>query len=130
MTRPFVLGEIHDTVPDEDGVEYATISFDTPGKTDIVYCLPQQAIPVIFLPGIMGSPLIATGDNRGMWPQQGKWAWCPDDNGWMVRGYGNLRSAQRRRLLNPAAVRALEDTSEADKKALQANVTGLAVMFQ
>ncbi|VGO08460.1 hypothetical protein AMB3_0821 [plant metagenome] len=107
-------GLSHDTRPDENGVEHAEIPFATPGGTDNVYALPTQALPIVFLPGIMGSTLIATGNNRGMWKNQGRWAWNPDGKMWMLRGFRALSAAQRRQLLNPAAVRAAESPLDAD----------------
>ncbi|VFR27822.1 hypothetical protein ANDA3_0804 [plant metagenome] len=103
-------GLVHETRPDKDGVEHAEIPFATPGGTDEVYALPTQAIPIIFLPGIMGSPLITTvRENRRMFLGQGHWAWRPDYSyTWMLTGFWRLGAADRRQLLNPKAVRPLE----------------------
>lgn len=85
-----------------------------------MFISPNQAIPVIFIPGIMGSPLIATGDNQGKWPGQGKWAWYPDSAvNWVVKGYGNLSYDKRRHLLDPAKTRAVESPSDADMAQLR-----------
>lgn len=99
----------------KNGKETATTGFASKGSVDTMYISPNQAIPVIFVPGIMGSPLIATGSNRGLWPKQGKWAWFPDDNAWTVKGYGFLDPLQRKRLLDPASTKAVETPHEADQ---------------
>lgn len=38
----------------------------------------NKAIPIIFLPGVMGSPLRATGENAKVMGPNNKWAWYPD----------------------------------------------------
>ncbi|VGO08458.1 hypothetical protein AMB3_0819 [plant metagenome] len=108
--RAIMYGLVHETRPDKDGVEYAEIPFATPGGTDEVFALPTQAIPIVFLPGIMGSPLITTVEgNRRMFLGQGHWAWRPDYSWtWMLTGFWRLGAAERRQLLDPQAVRPLE----------------------
>jgi len=113
-------GSTLDTQLDKNGMESASTRLATPGGVDEMFISPNQAIPVIFIPGIMGSPLIATGDNQGKWPGQGKWAWFPDSAfSWVVRGYGNLTYDERRHLLDPAKTRAVETFSDADKIQLE-----------
>jgi pimeloyl-ACP methyl ester carboxylesterase len=105
---------------DKDGREFATTRTATPGGVDEMYISPNQAIPVIFIPGIMGSPLIATGNNRNKWDGQGKWAWFPDDAyEWVVKGYGKLEYDKRRHLLDPTKTRALDSVRDVDMKAFQ-----------
>lgn len=115
---------------DKKGRESARTFLEQPGKTDAMYIGPNQAIPVVFVPGIMGSPLIATGNNLGLWKKQGKWAWFPDDPMWVVRGYGNLKAFQRRRLLDPLNTRAVEAPRDADETALKNSCNGKNMPWQ
>lgn len=118
-------GHILETVLDKNGRESATTRMGTPGGVDEMFISPNQAIPVVFLPGIMGSPLIATGDNRGLRPELGKWAWFPDEAlDWVVKGYGKLKYHQRRHLLDPAKTRAVESVHDADMGQLEAFCAG------
>lgn len=72
---------------------------------------PDHAIPVVFVPGIMGSPLLATGDNARIMGRNNIWAWFPDyPIGWVAgfgKTYRNLSPAQRKHLLDPENTRAL-----------------------
>lgn len=105
---------------DKNGREFSSTRTASPGGVDEMFISPNQAIPVVFIPGIMGSPLIATGDNLGKWKKQGKWAWFPDDSlSWVVRGYGNLEYHERRHLLDPAKTRAVESVRDADMEQLR-----------
>lgn len=114
-----------ETEIDKNGRESASTRLATPGGVDEMFISPNQAIPVVFIPGIMGSPLIATGDNQGVWPGQGKWAWFPDSSvDWVVKGYGFLKYDQRRRLLDPAKTRAVESVRDADMEQLEAFCAG------
>lgn len=87
-----------------------------------VHAPPDQAIPIIFLPGVMGSPLLATGDNKSM-VKKSPWAWFPDSKLRWVAGmtpgswmdsYRSLSPAKRKKLLNPDATRALTKPGDAD----------------
>lgn len=125
MSETHSKNRVLDTEYDEKGRERARAILETPGKTDEMYISPNQAIPVIFIPGIMGSPLIATGDNKGLWEKQGKWAWFPDSGaGWVARGYGNLSPQERKRLLNPTQCKPVETPKEADEETLKSNCNG------
>ncbi|MDR2925212.1 MAG: hypothetical protein LBU76_04590 [Azoarcus sp.] len=112
-TRPVL-----ETMIDKDGREYVCTRTAPCGGVDDAFVGHNQAIPVVFVPGIMGSPLIATGDNRDIWPKKlGKWAWFPDDAlNWVVCGYGKLEYHQRRRLLDPAKTRTLASPRDVDMK--------------
>jgi len=115
---------------DEKGREKAHVILEKPGKTDEMFIAPNQAIPVIFVPGIMGSPLIATGDNTGLWKSQGKWAWFPDDKAWVVNGYGNRAAHIRKLLLDPTKTKAVETPKEADEDTLKATCEGHPLPWQ
>ena len=105
---------------DEKGRESARAIFENPGKTDEMFIAPNHAIPIIFVPGIMGSPLIATGRNAGMWKKQGKWAWFPDGGfDWVVKGYGKLDATERKRLLDPTQTAPVENPKDADEEVLK-----------
>jgi len=117
-----------ETQIDKDGREFSTTRTSTPGGVDEMFISPNQAIPVVFVPGIMGSPLIATGDNRGKWDGQGKWAWFPDDAySWVVKGYGKLEHDQRRHLLDPTKTRALDSARDADMAQLESACKGTSM---
>ena len=82
-----------------------------------VQIAPTKAIPVIFIPGIMGSPLRAHGTNGNLVRRNSPWAWFPDSGaGWVAgitpgyTGFRNLTGAQRRVLLNPEQTSALTPT--------------------
>ena len=51
-------------------------------KTDCFnrICIEREVIPIIFVPGIMGSRLVRASDNVKLWD--------PDDPGFMVKKYG------------------------------------------
>ena len=46
------------TTLNKKGLETSQAVLETPGKTDRMYVGPNQAILIVFVPGIMGSPLI------------------------------------------------------------------------
>lgn len=52
-------------------------------------CIEREVIPIIFVPGFMGSRLIRTRDKVKLWD--------PDDAGFMLRKYGWLKDAARSR---------------------------------
>ncbi|MFB4253205.1 esterase/lipase family protein [Pseudomonas idahonensis] len=90
---------------------------------------PYQAIPIVFVPGIMGSPLLATGDNVGM--VQGKsWAWFPDRTSWLIKpfdSYRTLSPIERKKLLDPLQTRALSMPKDAEREIVSEHVTVLPV---
>ncbi|ROL90114.1 esterase/lipase family protein [Pseudomonas chlororaphis] len=92
---------------------------------------PDQAIPVVFVPGIMGSPLLALGRARGLLGGDNRWAWFPDDKmGWVAgftkkRGYRHLSPAERKLLLDPTQTRALSSPEDADRKTVADHVSTL-----
>lgn len=106
----------------EDGRECATASLENFGcEDDMVYISPRQAIPIIFVPGIMGTPLLATGkDNRKLVNKlEGKWSWFPDNLEWMgmhvsLGGFNRLNAAQKKTLLDPDQTKVPRDIGEPD----------------
>lgn len=79
---------------------------------------PDQAIPIVFVPGIMGSPLLATGENLGM-VQESRWAWFPDKKWWVVgmgKSYRALSPEERKIVLSPAETRAFSTPEDADRE--------------
>ena len=110
-----------DTKMDSRGRETASSLLATPGGVDEMFISPSQAIPVIFVPGIMGSPLVAVGQ-KAVFENQGPWAWYPDSNSWIVSGYGGLSHIQRRDLLDPQKTRPIQHPNEVDTKLVGKNI--------
>lgn len=100
LVRP-VLGRLN-----EDGSITADSVTSSPELKLRALCqvLPKQVVPIIFLPGIMGTRLRVRGREK-------KAAWFPPENTWeeIVQGLAGLfrNAAARQRLLNP-------DTTEVD----------------
>jgi len=94
---------------------------------------PDQAIPIVFVPGIMGSPLLATGENAQVMGEDNRWAWFPDDAlGWVAgmtrwKSYSRLTPAERKRLLSPADTRALSTPEDADRETVAKHCSTLYV---
>lgn len=109
----------------EDGREHATASMAETGcDDDLLYISPRQAIPIIFVPGIMGTPLLATGKNRSLVNKlDGKWSWFPDSLPWLgisfsSGGFNRLNPAQKKILLDP-------DQTKVPRNMGEANFSGL-----
>lgn len=102
----------------EDGREYATASMETSGcEDDIVYISPRQAIPIVFVPGIMGTPLLATGENKKLVKHlDGRWSWFPDSLWWLgfgnFKGFNTLSPTNRKILLDPHKTQVPSKTGE------------------
>ena len=94
---------------------------------------PDHAIPVIFVPGIMGSPLMATGPNARLLGNDNRWAWFPDDAlGWVagfskLSSYSRLSPLERKQLLDPQLTRAFSSPEDADQDTMLKFVTTLPV---
>lgn len=116
-------GNVLDTQLNHKGQETAATHFSSKGSVDHMYISPNQAIPIVFVPGIMGSPLLALGPSLGVWREQGKWAWKPDDSNWMLQ-YGKLKPYQRKKLVNPASTKAIDKPSEMDDQQLASFLKG------
>ncbi|MFD4841262.1 lipase family alpha/beta hydrolase [Achromobacter sp. NPDC058515] len=116
-----------DTYIGEDGNPTAHVTMSP--TSNLMRCHveapPDRAIPIVFLPGIMGSPLIATGNSARLIGDENVWAWFPDDSlGWVAgitkwSSYSSLSPAQRKRLLNPHETRPLEVTDQAHRKTVE-----------
>lgn len=61
------------------------------GKADVIYKMPDRIIPVIFLPGVMGSNLM-NENGKSIWKVDGTWSM----KSWLVRG-----AEERKKLLDP-----------------------------
>lgn len=80
-----------------------------------VQVVTDKAIPIIFLPGILGSPLYAENGNGSVMGKNNVWAWYPDFTmTWMAGlpffwkdGFGSLSASDRKTLLNPMETHAL-----------------------
>jgi pimeloyl-ACP methyl ester carboxylesterase len=115
-----------DTRLDRHGRESAAAQLASPGSTDDMFVKPSQAIPIVFVPGIMGSPLISNG-GQTLFDGQGKWAWFPDGQSWMLRGYGGLSAAERKDLLDPSKARALVSPGDADREVVANNLESTTI---
>lgn len=68
------------TTIDEEGMPTGVVS-TTPENDFVrkeVEVFPTKAIPIIFIPDVMGSPLRATGNHAKLISAKNKWAWFPD----------------------------------------------------
>jgi len=135
MTAPKIFAKTLTTELDSKGRETAKTNFATAGgPPDKMYVSPNQAIPIVFVPGIMASPLIATGkDNKGIFDKQNGWAWFPDDWKWMGitgKGYNNLSPGERRLLLDPANTKAVETPKEGDAETLRDFLQGKSFPYE
>jgi pimeloyl-ACP methyl ester carboxylesterase len=105
MSDPFKTHHIAPTLYDEKGRPYCEALFTPKSDTKRYICIvpPEKVIPVIFVPGIMGSNLRMKTpltddefrDLKGM-------AWWPDDKKFMAVTYRGKTASQRRRILDPA----------------------------
>lgn len=105
----------------------STRSTRTQNETEVPV-FPTKAIPIVFLPGLMGSPLRAKGDNGNCIRRGNRWAWFPDGTtGWTAglkpgwNGFRNATPIERRALLDPDASWALEpDADDFDEDIIKA----------
>lgn len=68
---------------DENGHEVAQATLTAAGEPPLkLYVKPSKAIPIVFVPGIMGSPLKAI-DKSPIKERDYQWAWFPDDLKWL-----------------------------------------------
>lgn len=81
-------------------VGYATPKEDK--KPQKMYALPKRVIPIVFLPGIMGSNLRMNAARQALLRRKNNIAWRPDRPKEMV-GLINADPAQRQMQLDPAA---------------------------
>lgn len=68
------------TTIDEEGMPLGVVSTtpeSDPSRREVEASI-TDAIPIIFIPDVMGSPLRATGDNAKLISAKNKWAWFPD----------------------------------------------------
>lgn len=97
----------------------STRSTRTQNETEVPV-FPTKAIPIVFLPGVMGSPLRAFGNNGDCIQEGNRWAWFPDgEYGWVAggplsgyRGFSQATPQERRTLLDPDASWALEPDAD------------------
>lgn len=79
--------------------------FATPKQDDKPQCarmLPKRVLPVIFLPGIMGSNLKLSAERQQQLRKSNNIAWRPDVLGpTNIHGASNLTAAERQLLLDP-----------------------------
>ena len=85
-------------VHDDGSVHYSSImSHESDTSPGVCYMVPQRIIPVIFLPGIMGSNLksIDTPSERSqpIWTVNSKWS--------IAKQWGSAGAANRKKLLDP-----------------------------
>jgi len=95
---------------DKQGRPKCTVPFtDKKDKKRYVMAVPpSRVIPVIFVPGIMGSnlKLLKPVSEKLKTTQTGNFeykgpAWLPDDSGFLIKKYMTAEAAERRRILDP-----------------------------
>jgi pimeloyl-ACP methyl ester carboxylesterase len=142
QANPFDAYHVAPLTYDKDGVPLADAPFTDTGDTKryAVIVPPSKVIPVIFVPGIMGSNLrlkslprgfeqkrYTTGASTGWkWPPVqatttgwGDMAWRPGDGaGFMARRFWPLEAPERRRLLDPSNTE-VDDREAVPDSALQ-----------
>jgi hypothetical protein len=71
-------------------------------QTQRAHCAirPTDVIPVIFVPGFMGSNLKTTKGAGSIKPNE--FCWCPDDNSMMLSKVAKLSAAERQAAFSPA----------------------------
>ena len=102
--NPFDTYHIAPVSYDEKGRPVADAPFTSTADTKryAVIVPPDKVIPVIFVPGIMGSNLKLKKTPEGFKADWGELAWRPDDKEFMLNKYWGLKAYRRRRLLDPA----------------------------
>lgn len=104
-SNPFDTYNVAPLTYDEKGMPVADAPFTSKSDTKrhAVVVPPSKVIPVIFLPGIMGSNLKLLKLPEGFKSDWGAIAWRPDDGiSFMFRKVRPLEANQRRRLLDPS----------------------------
>lgn len=113
---------VYSTRFNEKGEEVARLAMGNRlGREAILYSQPDKAIPIVFLPGIMGTPLIAIDGDSPISEMNNKWAWFPDSITWMAgvklkvgppkleayitTGFRTLTPKQRSLMLKPGKTR-------------------------
>lgn len=102
--NPFDTYHIAPISYDEKGRPVADAPFTSTSDSQryAVIVPPEKVIPVIFVPGIMGSNLKLKKLPDGFDSSWGDLAWRPDSKKFMLKKYWGLDAFKRRRLLNPA----------------------------
>lgn len=87
---------------DKHGNPMFACGFSPTEQTDRAHCVvpPNKVIPIIFVPGFMGSNLKTNASVRPFSP--GDTFWMPDDTSLMKNKVAPLSAAQRQMLLSPA----------------------------
>jgi pimeloyl-ACP methyl ester carboxylesterase len=119
-TNPFDLYNDAPLMYDDKGVPMAEAPFTSTAdkKRYAVVVPPSKVIPIIFVPGIMGSNLRLKTRPEGIKPDFGDIAWRPDDGvTFMVNKYYHLKAFQRRLLLNPVNTE-VDDRADIPSEAL------------
>ena len=80
MSKPFDGHHVAPTLYDKKGRPFCEAPFTPKSDTKRYICIvpPEKVIPVIFVPGIMGSNLRLLSPPQGL-PSFGDIAWRPDD---------------------------------------------------
>ncbi|MDR0633956.1 MAG: hypothetical protein LBF91_03150 [Azoarcus sp.] len=89
------------------------------GTCDRIGFMPERVIPIIFLPGIMGTRLRLTPERQKAMGREDDVAWNPDSKRGMV-GFGRTKADDRQRLLDPATTEVDSLDPDAGRKAWQA----------
>ena len=104
MSDFFKDNHIAPTLYDSKGRPYCDAPFTPKSDSKRYVCIvpPDKVIPLIFVPGIMGSNLkLRNPVDFGKVKDIGGKAWHPDDKVSFLLKYSHLNPAERRRLLDP-----------------------------
>ena len=103
MSKPFDGHHVAPTLYDKKGRPFCEAPFTPKSDTKRYICIvpPEKVIPVIFVPGIMGSNLRLLSPPQGL-PSFGDIAWRPDDTyKFLAKKFLRRSASERRRILNP-----------------------------
>ena len=87
---------------DENGYPVWHSQMTSEENTERATCIvpPDHVLPVIFIPGIMGSNLRTKGGKYGDTGDEGR-TWRPDDSNYTALEFGKKNPAERRATLDP-----------------------------
>lgn len=106
------------TLYDKNGQPYCE-SITSPTENAVrAKCIlpPHKVIPVLFIPGIMGSNLVTTSADAIKAGAKNGIAWHPDDTGWAVDFATHKSASNRQLILNPTQTQVADLSTIPDSK--------------